>query len=174
MSRFDPSNAECFVLTYVAGALSAVGHDLKLRVEQFQVEVDEKERRVEARFDPDSLRVEHAMKKGRDASGTLTEGDRKKIHKNIREDVLQPRKHPEIRFVSKRADERAGGYHVEGELTLHGTTRQIAFDVKRANGGYEAEVALHQPDFGIDPYRAAFGGLKVKPDVTVQFRTTSK
>jgi hypothetical protein len=31
-----------------------------------------------------------------------------------------------------------------------------------------AEVKIHQPDFGIKPYTAALGALKVKPDVLVR------
>jgi hypothetical protein len=32
------------------------------------------------------------------------------------------------------------------------------------------EVTLHQPDFRIEPYRAALGALKIKPDVRVRVR----
>jgi hypothetical protein len=31
-----------------------------------------------------------------------------------------------------------------------------------------AEIKLHQPDFGIKPFTAALGALKVKPDVVVR------
>jgi len=31
-----------------------------------------------------------------------------------------------------------------------------------------AEVPIHQPDFGIKPYSAMLGALKVKPDLVVR------
>ncbi|MFW5925152.1 MAG: YceI family protein [Myxococcota bacterium] len=172
MPRFDPGNAECFVLTYVKGALSAVGHDLKLRVGTFRVDVNDEDRSIRATFDPASLRVENAMKRGQDAPGTLSEGDEKKIHRNVREDVLQPDRHPDIRFQSKSVENQNGAYRVTGDLTLHGQSRPISFDVRDEGERYETRITLQQPDFGIEPYKAAFGGLKVKPEVDVLFRAS--
>lgn len=174
MARFDPGNAECFVLTYVKGALSAVGHDLKLRVETFQVNVDDEEQSIRATFDPGSLRVENAMKRGEDAPGALSERDKKKIHGNVREDVLQPDRHPEIRFDSKSVQKNDGVYRVTGDLTLHGQRRSISFDVSDEGERYETRITLQQPDFDIEPYKAAFGGLKVKPEVDVIFRANKR
>jgi hypothetical protein len=39
----------------------------------------------------------------------------------------------------------------------------------RAEGDrWVAEMNIHQPDFGIKPYTAALGALKVKPEVMVR------
>src|SRR4051812_4209200 len=37
--RIDPASAECLVYTFKEGLLSAVAHDLKIRVERFEIEV---------------------------------------------------------------------------------------------------------------------------------------
>jgi polyisoprenoid-binding protein YceI len=161
--RFDASNAECVVLTFVEGALSAMGHDLRIRVGTFQIEVDDARECITATFDPASLEVA--------GPAELSAGDRRKIAKNIRDDVLHPGRHPEIRFDSKRIEPAGKRFRVSGRLTLHGATRPLSFEVVERGGTYEAEARVHQPDFGIRPYRAPLGVLKVKPDVVVRVVT---
>lgn len=169
--QFDPSNAEVFVRTFVQGALSAVGHDLELRVTAFTIEADDEGTRVHATFDPASLEVAHALSGGRPAPDALGARDRRKIQKNVRDDVLHPGRHPRIHFESEAIEREGNRHHVRGRLTLHGHTRPVAFEVHERDGRYEAEVSLHQPDFGIAPYRAPLGLLKVKPEVTVRVVT---
>jgi polyisoprenoid-binding protein YceI len=169
--RFDASNADCVVLTFVEGALSAMGHDLEIRAGAFQIEVDDAREHLRATFDPASLEVAHALKNGRPAAAELSANDRRKIAKNIRDDVLQPARYPEIRFDSERIEPGAERFRVSGRLTLHGATRPLAFEVVEREGRYEAEARVHQPDFGIRPYRAPLGVLKVKPGVVVRVVT---
>ena len=56
---------------------------------------------------------------------------------------------------------------IKGSLTLTGKTRPLVIEAARRDGRWVAEVSLHQPDFGIKPYSAMLGTLRVKPDVTV-------
>ena len=54
-------------------------------------------------------------------------------------------------------------YHVKGESALHGVMRPIKFDVTTTTGNnLKRKVTLSQKDFGIKPYKALFGTLKVK------------
>ncbi|MGB5697730.1 MAG: YceI family protein [Polyangiales bacterium] len=168
MVRYDAYNSECLVFTYKDGLLSRIAHDLKLRVERFSIEVDEDTHAISATFDPSSVRVVCAQVDGRDDPSTLTKGDKKKIADNVAKDVLRVRKHPEIRFDSTNVVQRGEGFAVEGTLQLHGKSRGIQTSI-RANGDrWVTEVKVHQPDFGIKPYTAALGALKVKPDVVVR------
>jgi polyisoprenoid-binding protein YceI len=57
---------------------------------------------------------------------------------------------------------------VEGDLTLLGRTRPIAFDVTVADGTLHAVAVVTQTDFGIKPYSALFGALKVADEVKVE------
>jgi polyisoprenoid-binding protein YceI len=166
--KLDPSNTEVSVRTFVEGALSAMGHDLELRVTRFSIEVDEGRKSVRATFDPASLEVAHALHRGRPAPDALGPKDHRKIQKNVRNDVLHPDRHPEITFTSESVEHEGGLYRVRGRLTLHGRTQPLAFDVRERDGRHETEVTLRQPDFGITPYRAPLGVLKVKPEVTVR------
>lgn len=158
----DASTAECLVYTFREGLLSAVGHDLCLRVERFAVEVtgDASAPAILGRFDAASLR----------ATGDLSPGDARKIEGNAADDVLAARKFPTIEFRSTRVARDGERARIEGTLTLHGATRPIAFDAVADAGHWRAEVRLDQRDFGIKPFSAMLGTLRVKPDVVVKIR----
>ncbi len=168
MARYDAYNSECLVFTFKDGLLSRLAHDLKMQVERFSIEVDDSTRQIKATFDPSSIQVVCAMVDGCDDPSTLSKGDKKKIYDNIIKDVLRTRKHPEIRFDSTNVVERGEGFAVEGTLQMYGKSRSIQTSVRAQGDRWLAEVNIHQPDFGIKPYTAALGALKVKPDVQVR------
>ncbi len=166
MARFDDSTAKCFVLTYKEGLLSALAHDLRIRVGRFTLDADESA--VKAVFDASSLRVETALKDGADAPGTLSAKDIAEIEGNIVNDVLHSKAHPEIVFQSSSVTRARDGYGVSGTLTLHGAAKPVQLVIKRQGDRLVAEHSLHQPDFGVKPFSAMLGTLKIKPDITVR------
>ena len=168
MARFDAYNSECLLFSFKDGLLSRLAHDLKLQVERFSIEVDESTKVIKATFDPSSIQVVCAQVDGRDDPSTLSKGDKKKIYDNVTKDVLRVRKFPEIRFDSTKVVERGEGFAVEGTLQMHGKSRTVQASVRADGGRWATEVRVHQPDFGIKPYTAALGALKVKPDVVVR------
>ncbi len=132
------------------------------------MEIGDEDDHVEATFDARSLRVVRALDGGREKSGALSPDDRAKIERTIRDDVLECARHPEIRFVSTRITPRGHARAIEGALSLHGVTRRIEIVATPREGLLVAEAELHQPDFGITPYTAAFGTLRVRPAVRVR------
>lgn len=168
MARYDAYNSECLVFSYKDGLLARLAHDLKIQVERFSIELDEESRKIQATFDPRSLQVVCAQIHGRDDASPLSKGDKKKIYDSATKDVLRVRKHPEIRFESTEVASRGDGYSVEGQLQLYGRSRAIHANVRAEGDRWVTEVTIHQPDFGIKPYTAALGALKVKPDVRVR------
>jgi len=168
MAHYDQGNGECLVFTFKEGLLSAVAHDLKIRVGRWELRRDGDDGAVEASFDPSSLTVVCAMRDGRDALGAVSARDAQKIEASIRSDVLLASQHREIRFRSTRVEPQGDGYQIEGELTLAGRGRKLAARVTRQGGQLVTEVRLHQPDFGIKPFSAMFGTLKIKPEVVVR------
>ena len=165
MPRFDATQAECRVFTFKEGALSAVAHDLELSVGRLTIDVDA-DLTIDARFGLDALRVLHALKDGR-ATSSLSDGDKRKIERTMADDVLAVRRHPEATFRGK-AEPAGDGYRITGELTLHGRARPLTVTTRALDGRQVAEVTLHQPDFGIKPFSAMLGTLKVKADVKVR------
>jgi hypothetical protein len=162
MPHFDASSAECLVYTYKDGLLASIAHDLEIRVEVFALDVDEAPLAVRARFDAASLKVVGAQ------PATLGEADKNKIEQTIADEVLHVREQPAIIFASSTVTPEGDGFHIAGEVTLHGRTRPVTFVAAPEGDRMVAKVPIHQPDFGIKPYSAMLGTLKIKPDVTVR------
>jgi polyisoprenoid-binding protein YceI len=169
MPSYDSTSAECFVYTFKEGLLSPVAHDLRLRITRFSLDVDAAASSVVAKLDTNSLVVDCPMKDGAENPSALSESDKQKIAGQIREDVLHGSQYPEALFRSRIVTARAdGGYDLEGELTLHGVTKPLAAQTRVVAGRQQVELRIHQPDFGITPYRAMLGTLKIQADVTIR------
>lgn len=168
MIVLGPDRATVEVLVFREGLLSAVGHDLVLRVTAFELAIDPAAPSVVARLDPASLRVASAVRDGRPLPGALRPRDVAEIEDAIASAVLRVRRFPELRFESTAVAPREGGWEVRGALALAGVTRPLTVPVRRAGERVLAAARLHQPDFGIAPYRAMLGALRVKPDVEVR------
>jgi polyisoprenoid-binding protein YceI len=108
----------------------------------------------------------------------ISDKDRREIESQMREQVLETSKHPEIVYdsqsvtVKSTADTQSDVVLI-GQLTLHGVTRPqkvparitVTGDLLRAFG----EFSLRQSDYNIKPVSAVGGGLKVKDEVTFTF-----
>lgn len=168
MPTFDATRARCRVFTFKDGALAAIAHDLEIDVTRFSIALDDAGS-IDARFDAASLRVLHAVANGR-PTAALGEGDKRKIERTIVDEVLDARRHPEIRLVAPAPRPSGDGHALDGELTLCGRTRRLAISTRADGDAQIAVVTLHQPDFGITPYRAMLGALRLRPEVRVEVR----
>jgi hypothetical protein len=168
LMRLDSSSADCVVRTCKEGLLSAIAHDLEIRVTSFTIDIDERRWRIEARFDARSLRVVGALRGGTVVPEELSDGDKRTIEENIVRDVLRADRYPEIRFVSDAAESRGDELVITGTLALHGCERPLVVSARRDGERWTADVRIRQPDFGIRPYRAMLGTLRIRPDVTVR------
>lgn len=157
MARYDASTAEVLVFTFKEGLLSAVAHDLKLKVARFTVDRDGDS--VKAELHADSLQVVTPMKDGAENPGAVPRMVYGEIEKNAAGE-LEVKKHPLITFTSTSLTET----EVVGRLTVRGVTR----DVRGRRTGNSAEFQLDQRDFGMKPFSAMLGTLKVKPNVVVK------
>jgi hypothetical protein len=169
---FDASTAECLVFTYKAGLLSGVAHDLKLRVERFEIAVDDQA--IHARFDASSLRVVCARAGGKDDPRALSERERREIEATIARDVLDARSHPAIEFRSNTVAPTTlapAEMQIDGTLSIRGRERALSLLARRDGDRAVIGTVIHQPDFGIRPYTAMLGALRLKPDVTVTLTT---
>lgn len=162
----DATKGECLVFTYKDGLLSRVGHDLKLRCDDFAIELGEGT--VEATFDAAAFTCVAALKNGRENPSALSAKDKRQIIDNLRKSVLASAKHPKIRFKSTSMAIDGNVMKVRGDLSLTGRTRSVDLTARKVAGAWVAEVELNQPDFGIKPFTALMGTLKVKPKVKVR------
>lgn len=168
MRTFGADTATCEVLTFREGFLSAMAHDLLLRVGAFELAIDPDAPSVSARLDARSLRVVSALRDGRPLPGALRSTDVRDLEATIAGTVLRAPRFPEIRFTSTAVSRTGDGYEVRGALVLCGATRELAVPVRRDGDRLRAEVTIDQPAFGIRPYTAMLGTLRVRPDVVVR------
>jgi YceI-like protein len=84
--------------------------------------------------------------------------------------VLDAQKYPEIRFKSSRIEQTSPQhYRVTGTLDLHGTRKEISFEVTGAPEHYHGATRLKQSDFGIQPISLFAGSVKVKDELDLEF-----
>jgi len=97
---------------------------------------------------------------------SLTGDDKASIQKTINDEVL---KGCAIEFRSSEVRGGAGdGLSVRGDLDLGGRTAPVTFDLALGDDGrVTGSATVKQTDFGMKPYSALFGALKVADEVTV-------
>lgn len=156
---------ELRVYTFREGALAAVGHDLALRATRWRVELRPEARTVTATVEAASLEVLCARSHGADDHGALSAGDRAKVAATARDEILRAGRYPELRFEGRWEgdDPRA----VDGALTLRGVTRPLTVRVRREGPRVVIDATLAPSAWGIAPYRAMLGALRVQDDVRI-------
>ena len=157
-----PDNGTLTVRTGKAGAAAKAGHNLRMEVTRWSATLDlGGEPSLELSADSTSLRVIEGT------GGVLPLGDEEKqsIPQTINEEVLRA---TPIEFRSTRVTPNGSSVAVEGELTLNGTQRAIAFELTVGDDGHIAGSALvKQTEWGMKPYSALFGTLKVADEVEI-------
>ena len=162
------------VYTFKSGLLSKLAHDLLIDVTDFKVNVDVPEDGFASgslglEIQANSLKVVCAMKDGERQPDTLKEKDIADIEADMAKKVLHPDKYPTVSFSSKAIQINEGGYHVNGELSLHGVTKSVDFDIDTSGGGLKGRFTIIQTDYGIKPFKAMMGTLKIKDEIDVGF-----
>ena len=118
------------------------------------------------------------------ASIDTAEGDRDKHLRSA--DFFDVAKYPTLQFVSTSVTPRGGNmYDVEGNLTIHGVTRQVVLPASflgtaqdpwgNTKHAFEAELTLNRKDFGLTWNTALeTGGFLVGDEVKVSLSIQAK
>ena len=160
--RLGPDDGTLTVRTGRTGTVAKAGHDLLLQVTEWSgtlVVGDDAGVALDA--DATSLRV----REGTGGLKPLDADDYANIEQTIDDDVL---KRQDIAFRATRVEETADGLSVTGDLTLRGATHPIAFDLAAAGGRLTGTAVIKQTEWGMKPYTALFGALKVADEVRVE------
>ena len=165
---FGPENATLSVRTQKAGAASKAGHNLLIEVTAWSATLD-------VGADPAQTSIElsadsRSMKVIEGTGGVMALGDADKvgIAQTITDEVL---KGTTIEFHSStvRAAGDADRLDVSGELDLAGKRLPLSFVLTVGpDGELTGSVIVKQSNWGIKPYSALFGTLKVIDEVTVE------
>jgi hypothetical protein len=159
MSRvFGPENATLTVRTKRTGAASKAGHDLLIEVTSWSAMLDpDADPALTFTADSRSLRV----LEGSGGIQSLGDDDRAGIEQTIDEEVLMG---TPIEFRSSSLEDG----RVEGELELAGERHPIGFQLTAGEDGrLTTSATVRQSDWGMKPYSALFGTLKVADEVEV-------
>jgi YceI-like domain len=161
--RLGPANSTLWVRTKRGGAAAKAGHDLDMEVTAWEATLEVGETSsAELSADATSLRV----RRGSGGMQALGEDDKANIHQTIDDEVLERR---DIVFRSTRVEDTDGGLRVEGDLTLAGQTQPITFDLAAGDDGTLTGSALvTQTRWGMKPYSALWGALKVLDEVEIE------
>jgi hypothetical protein len=154
------------VFTFKEGLLSPIAHDLRLRLDRFEISHDETA--VEGRFWPDSLVVEGAIEHGRLNENVLSAAQRDEIRDNIRRKILSTDLHPQARFRAKVVA-RGETYELDGVLELVGLPQPVALSVRARDGRLQGELEVRPSQWGIKPFRALLGAIRLADRVRVHF-----
>jgi YceI-like domain len=159
--NFGPENARLTIRTGRKGAASKAGHDLLIEVGSWQATLDpDGQPALTLTADSRSFRV----LEGTGGVKGLDDDDKANIAQTIDDEVLKGRA---IAFRSDQVERRPDGLGVNGELTLGDRSAPVAFDLALGNGRLTGAATVKQTDFGIKPYTALFGALKVADEVRV-------
>ena len=169
----DKNSGNLNVYTFKEGLLSKLAHDLLVDITDFKVNLEVPETgfasgSLELEIQADSLKVICALKDG-ERTDALKEKDVADIEKDMGGKVLHPDKYPTANFRSKAIQEKEGGYKINGDLSLHGVTKSINFDIDTNSGNLKGMITLLQKDYGIKPFKAMMGTLKIKNEINIGF-----
>jgi polyisoprenoid-binding protein YceI len=165
--KLGPDAGTLLVNTGRKGAAAKAGHDLSIEVTDWSATLeagaDPGQTRLELVAQGGSLRVRH----GSGGMQSLGDDDKDSIRQTIDDDVL---KRTAIAFHSTTVQPTDDGsrLHVAGELELFGQSKPIEFALEvGSDGRLTASATVKQSDWGMKPYSALFGALKVADEVVV-------
>lgn len=172
--RLVPDQSTFTVQAFSEGLLSAFGHDPVIAIRDFTGEAQF----VPGSFEGASVKLT-INARSLALSGDVKEKDRLEIEQAMREEVLEVEKYPEIVFSSNnistsRLAEGRYRARIIGDLTLHGVTQKnlwisaevtVQDDSLRGRGDF----SLKQRDYGIKPFSAVGGTIKLKNELKFAF-----
>ena len=166
--RLGPDRGRILLCTFRDGLAAQAGHDLTIEATRWSGELGVNDELspagLEVRVDLGAL----VVREGTGGVKPLTDRDRREIAVTMRK-VLGAGQHPEAVFAAdKFRPDADGGGEISGTLTLRGQARPLRLQVKQTGTGrYHAETQVIQSDYGIKPYTAFLGALRVRDAVDV-------
>jgi len=165
----EPGDSLVVVRIYRGGRLAKLGHDHVVSTRDLHGFIDADQGRGDFYVAAESLTVDDpAQRAAAGFESTPSESDIAGTRSNMLEKVLEADRFPFV-VLRVRAVEQGT---LQGELALHGVTRQLRIPAKIDAGAEHLEVsgsfAINQTDFGIEPF-SVFGALTVQDRVDLSF-----
>jgi polyisoprenoid-binding protein YceI len=166
--HFGPENGRITLLTSRDGLVAQAGHDLTIDATRWSGELV-----VGADLSPASLAVTVdlgalVVRAGTGGVKPLSDRDKREIAVTARK-VLAADRYPDATFTATSFEPSDDGGTITGTLRLAGRSRPERLEVSQTSPGrYRATTTIRQTDFGIKPYSAFLGSLKVSDAVRVE------
>jgi polyisoprenoid-binding protein YceI len=157
--------ARVYVFTFKQGLLARLAHDLRLSVTRFELRFDHD--RVSAKFDATSLSVDGVAHGERIDRAALSDDDKIKIEATVRNEILHASRHPHVE-VTGSIRRRDGSVALDAELHLHGHSQGLQLPVRTDNQRTFVEVELMPSKFGIPPYKALAGAIRLQDRIVIR------
>jgi polyisoprenoid-binding protein YceI len=162
---FGPQNGRILVRTYREGLAKAIGHDLVIEVGEWSayatVSEDPTNTTITATAQVDSLNPIEGV----GGVKPLSDADKSEIKKNIRKVLTSP----EISFQSSSVKVAGNSATVSGDLTIIGRSELVDVQLTESGGKIKGSFSVLQTRWGIKPFTAMMGTLKVADRVDVEF-----
>jgi polyisoprenoid-binding protein YceI len=173
--RFGADTGRLLIRTYRTGLGSRAGHDLTIEVTVWHgtaaVGADAAASSVALRIDADSFEI----REGRGGIRPFTNADRADIRKTIR-GLLDTARYPSITFASSGLRGVQRDLSVEGGLTIRTATHPVlvrgSIDESSGKPQLRATAQVVQSEWGIKPYSAFLGALKLRDAVDIDVEAT--
>ncbi|AEM85432.1 YceI family protein [Streptomyces violaceusniger] len=173
--RLGPPGGRLLIKTSRTGLGRRAGHDLTIEATRWSGEATVVDRAPEkssvtVTVEADSLRV-------REATGglkPLSEGDRAEIERTLKgEGLLHTAEYPTITFRSTHITGTPESFEITGDLTIKGRTHPVTVHGRcDPEGTLRGWASVTQSTWGIKPYSAFLGALKLSDEVRVEFEVT--
>jgi polyisoprenoid-binding protein YceI len=166
--QFGAGRGRILLQTARDGLAAQAGHDLTIEITRWSAELEVADDLAPAeltvRADLNSL----AVREGTGGVKALTDRDRREIAVTARK-LLGTDRHPEATFTATGFEpDSSGGGTVRGTLSIKGTSRPLELAVsKTGTTAYHVTGSVRQSEFGIKPYTAFLGVLKVSDRVGI-------
>jgi polyisoprenoid-binding protein YceI len=168
--RLEPQAGRLLLKTGRTGLGRRAGHDLTIEATRWQADV------VVNTADPGQSSVTVTVETGsvevREGTGglkQLTDADRADIKATIGEKILLSAEHPVITFSSSQVTGTPGAFQIIGDLTIMGQARPVTVYGGIDAGRLSGHATVTQSLWGIKPYSAFAGALRLADDIQVQF-----
>lgn len=168
-----PQSGRLLVKTARTGMGAIAGHDLTIEVTRWHGTAS-----VNA-ADPSASSVEvtaevasFEVREGTGGVKPLTNADRADIKRTLMDKILEAGRYPEISFASTGVSGGEDALRIDGSLTIKGVPRPVIVRGRLSGDRAQGSAVVTQSQWGIKPYSAFFGALKLRDEVEVEFDLT--
>jgi polyisoprenoid-binding protein YceI len=161
--QIDSARSSMTIHVGRAGAFSFAGHEHEITAKNLsgKADVSQSSPSIEFVVEAGALTV---------SDPNASDDERAKVQKTMQAEVLEVARFPQIRFQSRTIRSTSQNvWDVAGELSLHGVSKPLRFEVQQHGDAYDGKVKLRQTAFGITPVRFGGGAVKVKDEVVISF-----